>query len=142
MTKKELQAQLAAAQLKAKTASGRNKVAVQKRIASLKNKITNFTATPVTPKNTSQAARKQSRTGRPLTNSIGQQVAEIKKKKPTKPTVAESPNKPKGRSGNIGRTNMGDFATKAKVAPKPKKNYGESGMGHKAYQNLNFNRRK
>ena len=135
MTKKELQAQLAAAQLKAKTASGRNKIAVQKRIASLKNKITNFT-----PKNnTSQAARKQSRTGRPLKNSIGQQVAEIKK---NKPTVAESPNKPKSRSGNIGRTNMGDFVTKAKVAPKPKKNYGESGMGMKSYQNLNFNRRK
>ena len=140
MTKKELQAQLAAAQLKAKTATGRNRVAVQKRIANLRNKITNFTATPVTPKN--QASRKQSRTGRPLKNSIGQQVAEIKKNKPTTPTVGESPNKPKGRGGNIGRTHMGDFVTKAKVAPKPKKNYGESGMGMKAYQNLNFKRRK
>ena len=47
MTKKELQAQLAAAQLKAKTATGRNRVAVQKRIANLRNKITNFTATQV-----------------------------------------------------------------------------------------------
>lgn len=141
MTKKELQEQLAAAQLKLKTARGRNKIAAEKRIASLKNKITNFTATPVTPK--TQASRKQSRTGRPLKNSIGQQVADVKKNKPpTKPTVGESPNKPKSRSGNIGRTNMGDFVTKAKVAPKPKQNYGESGMGMKAYQNLNFKRRK
>ena len=58
------------------------------------------------------------------------------------PTTPKTPKTPKGRSGNIGRTNMGDFVTKAKVAPKPKKKYGESGMGYKAYQNLNFNRRK
>ena len=68
-------------------------------------------------------------------------VASQKTKKaetPAKATAAKST----ARSGNVGRTQMGDFVTKAKVAPKPKKNYGESGMGYKAYQNLNFNRRK
>jgi hypothetical protein len=68
-------------------------------------------------------------------------VASQKTKKAETPAKS-TPTKPKARSGNVGRTQMGDFVTKAKVAPKPKKNYGESGMGMKAYQNLNFSRRK
>ena len=51
------------------------------------------------------------------------------------------------KQGNIGRTTT-KYDTpkgKAKVAAKPKetkRKVGTSGMGHKAYQNLNFNRRK
>lgn len=66
------------------------------------------------------------------------------------PAPAPTPTPPKkGREGNIGRTHMGDFATKAKVAPKPngkktnnknKKRMNEFGA-MTPYMNSKFNRR-
>ena len=64
---------------------------------------------------------------------------------PKKKAYVPASKKPK--QGNIGRTTT-KYDTpkgKAKVAAKPKetkRKVGQSGMGFKAYQNLNFNRRK
>ena len=64
---------------------------------------------------------------------------------PKKKAYVPASKKPK--QGNIGRTTT-KYDTpkgKAKVAAKPKetkRKVGQSGMGMKAYQNLNFNRRK
>ena len=52
--------------------------------------------------------------------SLGTGTAPKKKTPAPAPKPEVAPKSPKkGREGNIGRTNMGDFATKAKVAPKP-----------------------
>ena len=63
--------------------------------------------------------------------------AETPAKTPAKSTATKS----KARSGNVGRTQMGDFVTKAKVAPKPKTRHKEFGA-MTDYMNAKFNRRK
>jgi len=72
-------------------------------------------------------------------------VASQKNKKvetPAKATASKSTaTKSKARSGNVGRTQMGDFVTKAKVAPKPKTRHKEFGA-MTDYMNAKFNRRK
>lgn len=66
------------------------------------------------------------------------------KKTPKTPNTPNTPDKkPTGRSGNIGRTHMGDFATKAKVAPKPKTKRKPREFGAMTdYMNNRYNRRK
>ena len=103
------------------------------------------------PKLKGGAARRQRRINRTEAALAGAGVglaagvASQKNKKvetPAKATASKSTaTKSKARSGNVGRTQMGDFVTKAKVAPKPKTRHKEFGA-MTDYMNAKFNRRK
>lgn len=106
MTKQQIQQKIKEAKEKLKTASGRNKVAIQKRITNLQNKLDN----PTSPRNLTQSNRRKSRTGRSVNKTASEE-------KPLEITIKGG--QKTGRQGDIGRTHMGDFVTKPKVAPKP-----------------------
>ena len=155
MTKAELQKKLANAKARLETSRGRQRLSLKRNILNLENQVKNFVARPAPVKRT-PAQSKTGRTGGGGYYARQKEKVEKEKEKEKVPTSTEkaaakmetvAKARPAIKQGGSNTTTAAQRKTAVesagyKLKEKKKKSYGESGMGHKAYQNLNFKRRK